>query len=171
MIIDVVADVNELCVRIREGHIVFPLHEASDERPSRFYPVFKDFQGWYMFKPRKYLKVNKEEFITSDGLTAYKYDLKINDNRRYGNKTIVCTDGYTLYYDFNLNIVYKVKYEELYFIRQAFIEFKFCVPNQVLGTIYETAHELICFVGNRNTTDFDYFKIRSAIEQDKNIGY
>ena len=40
---------------------------------------------------------------------------------------------------------------------------------QALGTLYEDAHGLVCFVGKTNSVDFDYFKIENAIKRNTNI--
>ena len=50
MTISVSYDPKELHLRIKENHIILPLHDVTDEaQVSKFYPVFKDNQGWYLF--------------------------------------------------------------------------------------------------------------------------
>ena len=170
MTISVSYDPKELHLRIKENHIILPLHDVTDEaQVSKFYPVFKDNQGWYLFKTRKYLNVSKEVIMTNESIASYKYELSIHNDRRYGNKEEFCDHEHTLYYDFNNNILYKIALKDISMVNETFRIFRGCSPMQTLGTLYEDAHGLVCFVGNTNSVDFDYFKIENAIKHDKNI--
>nr|DAQ18666.1 MAG TPA: hypothetical protein [Caudoviricetes sp.] len=167
MTIDTVASTEELLVRIEEGHIIFGLHDVVEsEQDSKFYPVLKDHQGYYRVKKNKFLTVNKMSF-TIDGqlIEANKYDLRIQHDRRYGNVTITCTGDYTLYYDFNLNIVYKIPLMDIEKVRLSFLKHRGCVPAQTIGTLNETAYELTCFVANVNSSDIDRYKVKAELRR------
>lgn len=167
MTIDTVASTEELLIRIEEGHIIFGLHDVVEsEQDSKFYTVLKDNQGYYRVKKNKFLTVNKLTF-TIDGqlMEANKYDLRIQHDRRYGNATITCTGDYTLYYDFNLNIAYKIPLSDIDRVRLAFLKERSCVPAQTIGTLEETAHELICFVSNINSADIDRYKVKAELRR------
>lgn len=167
MTIDTVASTEELLIRIEEGHIIFGLHDVVEsEQDSKFYPVLKDNQGYYRVKKNKFLTVNKLTF-TIDGqlMEANKYDLRIQHDRRYGNATITCTGDYTLYYDFNLNIAYKIPLSDIDRVRLAFLKERSCVPAQTIGTLEETAHELIGIVSNINSADIDRYKVKAELRR------
>ena len=170
MTIALAYDVKELCLRIKENHIILPLHDVTDEaQRSKFYPVFKDNEGWYLFKPRKYLEVAKELITTSESLASYNYELTIHNDRRYGNKEVFCDHEHTAYFDFNNCILYKVPSKDTSIVNETFKIFRRCMPMQVLGSLHEDAHTLVCFAGNTNSVDFDYFKIENAIKRNTNI--